>query len=100
MSEELGNYRDVSVCGVPHRMTIVDGGVMFSNRSGFYGYSGRYMFEYAGMLWYLIHSESTFGKVAAAHLAKMHKLLSEMISPDHTESSGKKFVLRFTEDQE
>lgn len=91
----IGQYRDVSVGGVPHRMTIVEGGVMFSNKSGFYGYTARYMFAYRSCLWYLQHTDSSFGEVAACHLVKMHKLLAEYIGPDHTEADGTEFELTF-----
>lgn len=94
---EPGEFRDVSVCGVPYRMSIVDGGVMFSNKSGFWGVSGRFMFEYRHHLWYMLHAASTWDSVAACHLAKMHKLLGEHIGPDHTEADGTVFELRFRE---
>ena len=41
------------------------------------------------------HAESTFGKVAACHLVRMHKLLQELISRDHTEADGSMFELTF-----
>lgn len=95
MQQSIGEYRDVTVCGVPHRMTIVEGGVLFSNKAGFWGVSARYMFSYRSCLWYLNHTESTFGNVAAVHLVKMHKLLCEKIGPDHTEADGTIFSLTF-----
>lgn len=95
MQASIGEYRDVSVGAVPHRMTIVEGGVLFSNKSGFYGYTARYMFSYRSHLWYLEHTESTFGSVAACHLVKMHKLLGEYIGTDHTEADGSVFELSF-----
>ena len=76
-------------------MTIVEGGVLFSDKSGFYGVSGRFMFEYQSNLWYLIHAEATWDKVAACHLVKMHKLLGEYIGTDHTEADGSLFELTF-----
>jgi hypothetical protein len=87
--------RKVNVCGVPFEMSIVDGGVLFSNKSGFYGVSARYMWEYRGMLWYLDHIESTF-KVPGCHLVRMHELLAKHISGDHTEAGGASFDLKFT----
>lgn len=75
--------RKVGVCGVPHDMTIVDGGVMFSDKAGFWGVSGRFMWEYKCHLWYLVCSEDSFGTVAGCHLKKMHELLTEMIGADH-----------------
>ena len=95
MIQNSNNFRDVSVCGVPYRMTIADGGVLFSNKSGFSGVSGRFMFSYKSSLWYMEHAESTFGKVAACHLVRMHKLLQELISRDHTEADGSMFELTF-----
>lgn len=94
----IGDFRDVSVCAVPHRMIIVEGGVLFCNRSGFYGVSGRLMFEYRSHLWYLDTSEQTFGKVAVCHIVKIHKLLEELIGPDHMEADGSKFQLRFRDE--
>jgi len=99
--EDFGSsdcYRDVSIGGVPHRMSIIDGEVMFSDKSGFWGVSGRFVFEYVGMLWYLVDAQSTWNKVPACHLAKMHKLLGEYIGPDHTEADGSSFELSFKRD--
>lgn len=95
MNDQSTNSKDVSVCGVPYRMTIADGGVLFSNKSGFAGVSGRFMFSYKSSLWYLEHAVSTFGSVAACHLARMHQLLQDRISPDHTEADGSIFKLTF-----
>lgn len=89
--------KDVSVCGVPYKMAIVDGGVLFSNKSGFYGVSGRFMFEYRGHLWYLMHTESTFGNVAMCHLRSMHDLIEQHIGGDHMEADGSTFELKFKE---
>ena len=91
--------KDVVVCGVPYRMTIVDGGVLFSNKSGFSGFVSRSMFSYRNSLWYLDTSESTYGKIAAVHIVKMHRLLCDLIAPDHCESDGSKFQLRFVPDR-
>lgn len=93
------NDKDVNVCGVPYKMAIVDGGLMFSNKSGFYGVSGRFMFEYRGNLWYLLHSESTFGSVPMCHLRRMHELIKQHVSGDHCEADGSKFELRFKNEQ-
>lgn len=94
-TEARGEYRDISICCVPYRMTIVEGGVVFSNRSGFYGVTGRFMFAYRSHLWYLDHSQSTWGDVAACHLVRMHERLSEYIGPDHAEADGTEFKLTF-----
>lgn len=85
--------RKVTICGVPHEMSIVDGCVLFSNKSGFWGVSGRFIWEFRGLLWYLVSSEQTFGKVAGCHLARMHELLEEHIGGDHEQ-----FELRFKEE--
>lgn len=95
MNNHVSEFRDVSVCGVPYRMTIADGGVLFSNKSGFSGVSGRFMFSYKSSLWYLEHAVSTFGHVAACHLVKMHELLQKHIGTDHTEADGSVFRLTF-----
>lgn len=79
----------VSVCGVPYLMQIVDGGVLFSKKS-VSETSGRFMFAYRNRLWWLEHSESTFGHVSAIHLRRMHELLCEKIGSDHDD-----FPLRF-----
>lgn len=79
MSEQA---RKVNVCGVPFEMSIVDGGVLFSEKSGFYGVSARFMFEY-NELWYLTGVEATFPRHALCHLVKMHKLLEQHIGDDH-----------------
>lgn len=75
--------RKVTICGVPHEMQIVDGGVLFSNKSGFWGVSGRFVWEFRSHLWYLVACETTFGKVAGCHLTRMHELLTEHIGGDH-----------------
>jgi hypothetical protein len=88
--------RKVSICGVPYTMTIVDGGVLFSNKCGFYGVSGRFMFSRRSMLWYLDHSESTWGSVAVAHLVAMHELIAKHIAEDHEpEKDGGVFQLQW-----
>lgn len=87
------NARKVTVCGVPHEMSIVDGCVLFSNKAGFWGVSGRYVWEFRSHLWYLTTSEGTFGTVAGCHLTKMHELLMELIGGDHEE-----FELRFKDE--
>lgn len=74
-----GESRHVTVAGVPHTMQIVEGGVLFSNKAGFWGVSARYMFAYKSNLWYLVQVESTFGDVPLVHLDKMHKLLKAKI---------------------
>lgn len=79
------DIRNINVCGVPFTMQIVEGGVLFSNKSGFWGFSARFMWVYSSHLWYLTHSESTFGSVAAAHLVRMYELLQEHIGADHAE---------------
>lgn len=76
-------------------MSIVDGGVMFSDKSGFYASASRFMFAYRHHLWYLMNYETISDGIPACHLAKMHQLLSEYISPDHTEADGSTFQLAF-----
>lgn len=75
----------VNVCAVPYEMSVVEGGVLFSNKSGFYGFTGRFMWEYKSHLWYLVATETTFGRVAACHLTRMHELLCKHVGKDHTE---------------
>lgn len=74
--------RKVTVCGVPHELSIVDGGAMFSDKSGFWGVSKRVMFEYRE-LWYIVDGQATFDNFPLCHLVKMHKLLMEHIGGDH-----------------
>ena len=95
MKQAIGDSREVGVCGVPHVMTIVDGGVLFSNKSGFSGYAARYMFAYRSSLWYLEEFGVVFGEVPLSHFARMHSLLAEYIGPDHTEADGTVFELTF-----
>lgn len=86
----------ISICGVPYTMDIVDGGVLFSNKSGFYGVSGRFMFSRKSWLWYLDHSESTWGSVPSCHLVRMHELLAEHIAGDNEpEKDGGSFRLQW-----
>jgi len=82
--------RKVDVCGVPYLIQIVDGGVLFSKKSSYYDSAGRFMFAYRNGLWWLEHSESTFGHVSALHLGRMHEILCESIGRDHED-----FPLRF-----
>ena len=91
----MSNTRQVTIGAVPHEMSIVDGGVLFSSKSGFYGVTGRYMFEYKSNLWYLTDTESTWSRVPVCHLVKMYTLLEEHIGGDHFEADGSKFELRF-----
>lgn len=90
VSAHVSPPQKVSICGVPYLMQIVDGGVLFSKKSQFHEASGRFMFSYRNRLWWLDHSESTFGHVSAVHLQGMHKLLCEKIGSDH-----ENFPLRF-----
>lgn len=76
------NSRKVTVCGIPHEMSIVDGGVMFSNKSGFWGVTGRIMFERKNGLWWITNVASTFG-VPLCHFVKMATLLEHHIDPDY-----------------
>ena len=86
--------RNVSVCGVPFLMSIVDGGVLFSSKHGFYGVTERYMFERKSSLWYLVDIKATFKAVAVSHIVKMHELIGRFISEDHEpERDGDEFVL-------
>ena len=89
--------KDVSVCGVPYKMAIVDGGVLFSRKSGFYGVTGRFMFEYRVHLWYLTDNYSTFANVAVCHLCAMYDLIEQHIGGDHMEADGSTFELKFKE---
>lgn len=91
----MTNTRKVTVCAVPYEMTIVEGGVLFSNKSGFSGTHGRYMFEYKSSLWYLTELTSTWKATPVCHIVKMHKLLALHIGPDHTEADGTRFQLEF-----
>ncbi len=91
----MQNTRRVTVCAVPYDMSIVEGGVLFSNKSGFSGSHGRYMFEYRANLWYLTESTSTWKATAVCHIVKMHKLLALHIGPDFTEGNGSPFTLTF-----
>ena len=88
--QHVSQPQNVSICGVPYLMQIVDGGVLFSKKSGFYKSAGRFMFAYRNRLWWLEHAESTFGHVSAVHLQRMHELLCEKIGSDHED-----FPLRF-----
>lgn len=90
----MGNLRRVSICGVPHEMSIVDNCVLFSNKAGFWGVSARFIWVFRSHLWYLDSSESTFGNVAGVHLTRMHQLLCEKIGADHEE-----FPMTFKDDR-
>lgn len=79
-------YRDISILGIPHSIEIVDGGVLFSNKSGFWGVSGRFMFEYKGRMWYLVGMETTWNQVPINHLVRMREELCNHIEtsqPDY-----------------
>ena len=75
--------KKVTICGVPHEMSIVDGGVMFSDKSGFWGLSSRIMFEYRSGLWYILSADSTFNKTAACHIVRMYEMLAKHIGGNH-----------------
>ena len=95
MQTTIGEYRDVSVCAIPHRMTIVEGGVLFSDKSGLARYATRHMFSYREHLWYLEQDAAACKAVAACHLVEMYKLLQDYIGPDHSDANGSNFVLTF-----
>jgi len=71
--------RKVTVRCVPYEMSIVDGGVLFSNKSGFFGVSARIMFEQRQGLWYISNAATTLDGVALCHLVKMSQLLEKHI---------------------
>ena len=75
--------RQVTVCGIPHEMSIVDGGVLLSDKSGFWGVSKRIMFAYRSNLWYMIDVKSTFDTIALSHLVKIAQLLEKHIGGNH-----------------
>ena len=75
--------RKVTVCAVPYEMSIIEGGVLFSNKSGFYGVSARYTFAVRNHLWYLEDRQETFPRTALCHLVKMSELLKLHIGGDH-----------------
>jgi hypothetical protein len=79
----MSDTRKVNVCGVPFEMGIADGGVLFSNKSGFWGVSARYMWAYRSGLWYLTEVHATWNSVPGVHLIRMHTLLTEMIGREH-----------------
>lgn len=91
--------RKVVIGGVPHTMTVGDGCVVFSDKSGFYGTHGRFMFVYLSHLWYLDLKESsdTFHRIAAKHIVKMHKLLEELVEVEGEGTSTKPAKLSFKE---
>jgi hypothetical protein len=74
----VSNCKEVTICAVPFEMSIVDGGVLFSEKSGFYGVTARYMFSYTGH-WRLIEVTRTFEGVPVMHFLKMYELLKEHI---------------------
>jgi hypothetical protein len=69
----------VVICGVPYTMQIVDGGVLFSEKSGFWGVSGRYVWTYRSAHWYLDTAEVTWHRVMGSHLVRMLELLHEHV---------------------
>jgi len=87
----IGDRRTITICSVPYEMIIVEGGVLFADRSGFYGVEARYMFEFRCELWYLIAGESTFDKTPLCHLVAMHKQLAAHIGKDHEQFDPSKF---------
>lgn len=74
----LAARRDVVVCGVPYEMSIVDGGVLFCDRSGFWGVASRIMVEFRAGLWRVSTAADTFDRVPLCHFVKMHQLLKEI----------------------
>lgn len=81
----IGDKRQVTVCCVPYEMTIIEGGVLFSDKAGFYGLYHRYTFEFRHLLWYLSENVGTSDSTPLCHLKAMHSLLSKHVCPDHGE---------------
>ena len=81
---------NVLICGTAYDMQIVDGCVIFQDRSGFANWNQRLWFTFENGLWYLATAEDTFRQVPLCHLADMYKLLIEEIGDDHTQ-----FKLKF-----
>ena len=93
----MSETKNVNICAVPYTMSIIDGGVMFSDKTGFYGVTGRFVFEYRCGLWYLATAHDTFDAIAACHVRRMHELLAEHVLRDHEDDNPKHFAFRETQ---
>lgn len=75
--------KSVLVCGLAHDMTIADGGVMFSDRSGI-GQARHVVFTVKSNMWYLLSFKGWFDSVPLCHLVCMQELLNKYIGEDHS----------------
>lgn len=57
-----------SLCGVPYHIQEVDRQVLFEQKSGFYGCHSEFAFEWRGLGWYLIDTDSSSGGTFGPHL--------------------------------
>ena len=79
-----GQRIPVTVCAIPYELTRIEGGALFSCKSGFWGCSSRIVFEFgSNYLWQLTQFEDSGGSVPLCHLVKMKALLAEHICADH-----------------
>ena len=79
----MSDIKEITICGIPYTMQQTDGGVLFSEKSGFWGLSCRLMFEYKEGLWYLVDIKASFNTVPVAHLTKIYEFLKE-VRKEHT----------------
>lgn len=82
----VGDPEPVTICGVPYTFQRIEGGVIFSEKSGFWGHSLRVVFSYQSMLWRL---EEATGKVALCHLVRMAQIIDERVHGDHAEANAR-----------
>lgn len=60
--------RSITLCGVPYQVTLIDGQVIFLNRSGFAFTHSQFTFEWCGTGWYLVDTESSAERVYVPHI--------------------------------
>lgn len=63
--------------GVPYQVDLVDGQVIFEDKSGFWGTHCRFAYEWKGVGWYLVGAEDWVGKVYVPHLVAAYEFVEK-----------------------
>lgn len=80
MSKKLP--KEVTICGIGYRVTEIDGMIIFSESSGFYGCCNRMIFtrnQYSG---WRIELKLTFDNILTAHIEKAYHLIMKWRGDD------------------
>ena len=79
--------KDITICGVPYSLVVVEKACIFTERSGFYGMSMSFTVEKKSDLLYLTDITTggwASGNVPLCHLIKAKQIAAEHIGDDHS----------------